>query len=74
MLTIKIDLNLRVEMYRRIYSFPLCLLLKGMTEKWPEAIMGPKHFSKTGKTLSRHHHSVFYFRDFRCEHCGTLPH
>lgn len=49
-LTIKTDLKSRVERCHNVYSSPLYLLLQRIT--WPEAIMEPKHSSKTGKTLS----------------------
>lgn len=52
-LTIKIDVNLRVERNCRIYYFPVCQLLQRTTERRPEAVTGPKRFSKTENTLSR---------------------
>lgn len=59
-LTIKTDLSLRVERCHRIYSFPDYLLLQRTTERWPEAITGPKQFSNTEKHSA--HPSLFCFK------------
>lgn len=59
-LTIKTDLSLRVERCHRIYSFPDYLLLQ-RTERWPEAITGPKRFSNTEKHSAHPSLSCFEF-------------